>query len=342
VARIRIFRKFTMFDLNSDDSGESEPDLEPLVVQPLLNPAAEDEAAAETTGAGAVVSAAPSNYTIGEVEHEQHQHVAAAGAALAEPAPSGMKRGRPPADPNAEPHFFCDEPGCGASYITFGGLYQHRRKHHPWLIAEAKQVAVANGKRPRGRPRESERNMDELTHEWECPICEKAYASYGGLYQHKRSHHPELVTARGVSKVSLGYYPTARKAASAYALFANSQAVSALAPPAATLAATATEAMDVEPNSGRGASSSAAHSEEVAVRRSSRKGKQPLDPAIGKRVWSWRQDLQRTMAGEIMDFHVWQDRVREHFVRYEDGVSQWRTEAEWWEDENGPTLPSPQ
>jgi len=119
---------------------------------------------------------------------------AAAGAAPAEPAPSGMKRGRPPADPNAEPHFFCDEPGCGASYITYGGLYQHRRKHHPWLIAEAKQVAVANGKRPRGRPRESERNMDELTHV--CPICEKAYASYGGLYQHKRSHHPELVTAR--------------------------------------------------------------------------------------------------------------------------------------------------
>ena len=183
-----------MFDLNSDDSGESEPDLEPLVVQPLLNPAAEDEAAAETTGAGAVVSAAPSNYTIGEVEHEQHQHVAAAGAALAEPAPSGMKRGRPPADPNAEPHVFCDEPGCGTSYLTYGGLYQHRRKHHPWLIAEAKQVAVANGKRPRGRPRESERNMDELTHV--CPICEKAYASYGGLYQHKRSHHPELVTAR--------------------------------------------------------------------------------------------------------------------------------------------------
>jgi hypothetical protein len=215
---------------------------------------------------------------------------------------------------------------------------QHRRKH--WLMAETKQVAVAPGKRPRSRPRESERNMVELTHE--CPICEKAYASYGGLYQHKRSHHPELVTARGVSKVSLGYYPTARKAASAYALFANSQAVSALAPPAATLAATATEAMDVEPNSGRGASSSAAHSEEVAVRRSSRKGKQPLDPAIGKRVWSWRQDLQRTMAGEIMDFHVWQDRVREHFVRYEDGVSQWRTEAEWWEDENVPTLTSPQ
>ena len=44
---------------------------------------------------------------------------AAAGAAPAEPAPSGMKRGRPPADPNAEPHFFCDEPGCGASYITW-------------------------------------------------------------------------------------------------------------------------------------------------------------------------------------------------------------------------------
>ena len=120
---------------------------------------------------------------------------AAAGAAPSEPAPpSGMKRGRPPADPNAEPHFFCDEPGCALAYITYGGLYQHRRKHHPWLIAEAKQVAVANGKRPRGRPRDSERNMDQLKHE--CPVCEKSYASYGGLYQHKRAHHPELVTAR--------------------------------------------------------------------------------------------------------------------------------------------------
>ena len=76
-----------MFDLNSDDSGESEPDLEPLVVQPLLNPSAEDEAAAETTGAGgaagAVVSAAPSNYTIGEVEHEQHHDAIVAAGELA-------------------------------------------------------------------------------------------------------------------------------------------------------------------------------------------------------------------------------------------------------------------
>jgi hypothetical protein len=69
-------------------------------------------------------------------------------------------------------------------------------------------------------------------------------------------------------------------------------------------------------------------------RTSSRRGKQPLDPAVGKRVWSWRQDLQREMAGEIMDFQFWQDRVREHFVRYEDGVSLWRPEAEWWEDED--------
>ena len=74
---------------------------------------------------------------------------AAAGAAPSEPAPpSGMKRGRPPADPNAEPHFFCDEPGCALAYITYGGLYQHRRKHHPWLIAEAKQVAVDEAPSP--------------------------------------------------------------------------------------------------------------------------------------------------------------------------------------------------
>jgi hypothetical protein len=265
-----------MFDLNSDDSGESEPDLEPLVVQPLLNPAAEDEAAAETTGAGgaagAVVSAAPSNYTIGEVEHEQHHDAIVAAGELAA---------------NAE------EDAAGISLIR----------------------------------------------------SSKASSGFKGVHAKKgkfRAIFEQWSEKKRVSIVSLGYFPTARKAASAYALFANSQAVSALAPPAATLTAMATEAMDVEPNSGPGASSSAAHSEEVAVRRSSRKGKQPLDPAIGKRVWSWRQDLQRTMAGEIMDFHVWQDRVREHFVRYEDGVSQWRTEAEWWEDENGPTLPSPQ
>ena len=266
----------SMFDLNSDDSGESEPDLEPLVVQPLLNPAAEDEAAAETTGAGgaagAVVSAAPSTYTFGGVEHEQQLHdaIVAAGELAA----------------NAE------EDAAGISLIR----------------------------------------------------SSKASSGFKGVHAKKgkfRAIFEQWSANKRVSKVSLGYYPTARKAASAYALFANSQAVSALALPAATLAATATEAMDVEPNSG-GPSSSAAHSEEVALRRSSRKGKQPLDPAIGKRVWSWRQDLQRTMAGEIMDFHVWQDRVREHFVRYEDGVSQWRTEAEWWEDENGPTLPSPQ
>ena len=67
-------------------------------------------------------------------------------------------------------------------------------------------------------------------------------------------------------------------------------------------------------------------------RTSSRRGKQPLDPAVGKLVWSWRKDLQRTVAGEIVDFQLWQGRVREHFVRYEDGVSLWRSEAEWWEE----------
>jgi len=67
-------------------------------------------------------------------------------------------------------------------------------------------------------------------------------------------------------------------------------------------------------------------------RTSSRRGKQPLDPAVGKHVWSWRKDLQRTVAGEIVDFQLWQGRVREHFVRYEDGVSLWRSEAEWWEE----------
>ena len=106
------------------------------------------------------------------------------------PAASRKKRGRPPADPNAQASFFCGEAGCGASYVTYGGLYQHKRKHHPWLMSDAKPVAPNSGKRPRGRPREEDRIPDEL--EWECPVCDKAYASYGGLYQHKRTHHPEL------------------------------------------------------------------------------------------------------------------------------------------------------
>mmetsp|Transcript_24171 Transcript_24171/g.78708 ORF Transcript_24171/g.78708 Transcript_24171/m.78708 type:complete len:299 (-) Transcript_24171:151-1047(-) len=106
------------------------------------------------------------------------------------PAASRKKRGRPPADPNAQASFFCEEAGCGASYVTYGGLYQHKRKHHPWLMSDAKPVAPNSGKRPRGRPREEDRIPDEL--EWECPVCDKAYASYGGLYQHKRTHHPEL------------------------------------------------------------------------------------------------------------------------------------------------------
>ena len=113
-----------------------------------------------------------------------------AGAAPADPAPLGMKRGRPPADPSAEPQFLCDEPGCGASYMSCSGWYQHRRKHHPWLMAETMPVAVAHGKRPRNRPRESERNMDELTHA--CPVCGKASSSNGRLHRHECTHHPEL------------------------------------------------------------------------------------------------------------------------------------------------------
>ena len=250
-----------MFDLNSDDSAESEPDLESLVEQPLLNPAAEDKAAVEyANGAVPVVTAAPSNYAVGGVEHEHD------------------------VTPDA--------------IVAAGDLAAN-------AVEDAAGISLIRSS--------------------------KASTGFKGVHATKgkyRAIFEQWSENKRLSKVSLGYYPTARKAASAYALYANQQAFSALALPAAT----ATEAMDVEPLSS-GASSSAAHSEEVALRRSSRKGKQPLDPAIGKRVWSWRQDLQRTMVGEIMDFQFWQDRVREHFVRYEDGVSLWRPEAEWWEDE---------
>ena len=264
-----------MFDLNSDDSAESEPDLESLVEQPLLNPAAEDKAAVEyANGVVPVVTAAPSNYAVGGVEHEHD------------------------VTPDA--------------IVAAGDLAAN-------AVEDAAGISLIRSS--------------------------KASTGFKGVHATKgkyRAIFEQWSENKRLSKVSLGYYPTARKAASAYALYANQQAFSALALPAAT----ATEAMDVEPLSS-GASSSAAHChsvfEEVAVvRRSSRKGKQSLDPAIGKRVWSWRHDLQKKEAGEIVDFHFWQDRLREHFVRYEDGVSQWRTEAEWWEDENGPTLPSPQ
>ena len=57
------------------------------------------------------------------------------------PAASRKKRGRPPADPNAQASFFCEEAGCGASYVTYGGLYQHKRKHHPWLMSDASHAA---------------------------------------------------------------------------------------------------------------------------------------------------------------------------------------------------------
>ena len=34
-----------------------------------------------------------------------------------------------------------EEAGCGASYVTYGGLYQHKRKHHPWLMSDASHAA---------------------------------------------------------------------------------------------------------------------------------------------------------------------------------------------------------
>jgi hypothetical protein len=90
-------------------------------------------------------------------------------------------------------NFFCDGSFCNKSFVTYGGLYQHKRIHHPWLINQRPeqpgQAAGGGGEsgRPRGRPREADRNLADL--KFQCPECDKAYASYGGLYQHKRSHH---------------------------------------------------------------------------------------------------------------------------------------------------------
>jgi hypothetical protein len=96
---------------------------------------------------------------------------------------------------NATANFFCEEVGCEKGFVTYGGLYQHKRAHHPWLIQSRAEptTTISNdgtAKRPRGRPRESDRDVADL--KYECPACDKAYASYGGLYQHKRAHHPEL------------------------------------------------------------------------------------------------------------------------------------------------------
>ena len=144
---------------------------------------------------------------------------------------SGQKRARVPGEPGVEPSFFCpscdatyrsstglylhkkehhpellegkqrvrnvanflcEEEGCEKTFVTYGGLYQHKRAHHPWLI-ESRPALAADGnpaKRPRGRPRECDRELADL--KFECPACDKRYASYCGLYQHKRAHHPEL------------------------------------------------------------------------------------------------------------------------------------------------------
>ena len=101
-------------------------------------------------------------------------------------------RGRPPAGGPKEPAFFCPVAGCDKAYASYGGLYLHKRAYHPELInSEKKQAAGA----PAGTPgRKSAGSEKEPTYFCPAEGCNKAYGSYGGLYLHKRSHHPELIS----------------------------------------------------------------------------------------------------------------------------------------------------
>ena len=49
---------------------------------------------------------------------------------------------------------------------------------------------------PEHPPEEEEEEEEEVDQPYACPApgCTKVYTCYGSLYQHKRAHHPELMT----------------------------------------------------------------------------------------------------------------------------------------------------
>jgi len=99
------------------------------------------------------------------------------------------QRGRPPAGGPKDPAFFCPVEGCDKAYASYGGLYLHKRAYHPELInREKKPPGSALGRKPG--------DVAPAEPSYFCPVegCNKAYGSYGGLYLHKRSHHPELIS----------------------------------------------------------------------------------------------------------------------------------------------------
>jgi len=102
------------------------------------------------------------------------------------PPQKKRQRGRPPAGGPKDPAFFCPVEGCDKAYASYGGLYLHKRAYHPELIGREKKSPGAAGRKLL---------TDDKEPSYFCPVegCNKAYGSYGGLYLHKRSHHPELI-----------------------------------------------------------------------------------------------------------------------------------------------------
>ena len=49
---------------------------------------------------------------------------------------TGSTPGRKPAGEEKEPSYFCPVEGCNKAYGSYGGLYLHKRSHHPELISK--------------------------------------------------------------------------------------------------------------------------------------------------------------------------------------------------------------
>ena len=93
------------------------------------------------------------------------------------PAPSPT----PLAAPRAGSHT-CPMAGCGMSYWSPKGVYQHKKAKHPWLVGRAaEQRGDAQG---------------GFRFPCDAPGCDKVYASSQGVYQHRRNKHPALIKQR--------------------------------------------------------------------------------------------------------------------------------------------------
>merc|ERR1719387_463600 len=68
------------------------------------------------------------------------------------------QRGRPPAGGPKDPAFFCPVEGCNKAYGSYGGLYLHKRSHHPELIpkSEEEERERKRSKRDKAPPAKAE------------------------------------------------------------------------------------------------------------------------------------------------------------------------------------------